>query len=99
MTTPLFITYLPVQVFRQWPAVLKIVLYTEISIQQIIIELLQQRFIQSQFRTLRKKVIKIGAKVMRHSQYVVFQMTGVVVPKSLFCEILNRIRQLRLNNT
>jgi hypothetical protein len=86
-------------VFGQWPAVLKIVLYNEISIQQIIIELLQQHFIQSQFRTLRKKVIKIGAKVMRHSQYVVFQMTEVVVPKALFCEILNRIGQLRFNNT
>jgi len=30
-------------------------------------------------RTLREKLIKIGAKVVRHSRYVVFQMAEVVV--------------------
>ncbi len=46
-------------------------------------------------RTLREKLIKIGAKVISHSRYVIFQMAEVAVPRALFCEILNRIRQLR----
>ena len=46
-------------------------------------------------RTLREKLIKIGAKVVRHSRYVVFQMAEVVVPKALFREILDRIGRLR----
>jgi hypothetical protein len=45
-------------------------------------------------RTLKEKLIKIGAKVVRHSRYVIFQMAEVAVPKTLFCEILYRIRQL-----
>jgi hypothetical protein len=47
-------------------------------------------------RTLKEKLIKIGAKVVRHSRYVIFQMAEVAVPKALFCEILWRIRQLIL---
>jgi hypothetical protein len=35
-------------------------------------------------RTLREKLIKIGAKVVRHSRYVVFQMAEAVVPRGLF---------------
>jgi hypothetical protein len=46
-------------------------------------------------RTLREKLIKIGAKVVTHSRYVVFQMAEVAVPSMLFCEILERIRLLR----
>ena len=38
-------------------------------------------------RTLRDKLIKIGAKVDTHSRYVVFQMTEVAVPQTLFREI------------
>jgi hypothetical protein len=45
-------------------------------------------------RTLKEKLIKIGAKVVRHSRYVIFQMAEVAVPRALFCEILYRIRQL-----
>ena len=44
--------------------------------------------------TLRDKLIKIGAKVVRHARYVVFQMAEVAVPRSLFAAILNRIRRL-----
>jgi hypothetical protein len=44
--------------------------------------------------TLREKLIKIGAKVVRHSRYVVFQMAEVAVPRTLFREILDRIMQL-----
>jgi hypothetical protein len=46
-------------------------------------------------RTLQLKLIKIGAKVVRHSRYVIFQMAEVAVPQSLFREILDRIRRLR----
>jgi Transposase DDE domain group 1 len=46
-------------------------------------------------RTLREKLIKIGAKVVRHSRYVVFQMAEVAVPGTLLREILDRIAQLR----
>jgi hypothetical protein len=46
-------------------------------------------------RTLRDKLIKIGAKVVSHSRYVIFQMAEVAVPRILFRQILDRIRQLR----
>ena len=46
--------------------------------------------------TLRKKLIKIGAKVVAHSRYVIFQMAEVAVPRRLFAAILERIRRLRL---
>jgi hypothetical protein len=46
-------------------------------------------------RTLRDKLIKIGAKVVSHARYVIFQMAEVAVPQTLFREILDRIRQLR----
>ena len=46
-------------------------------------------------RTLREKLIKIGAKIVRHSRYLIFQMAEVAVPKALFYEILERIGQLR----
>jgi len=46
-------------------------------------------------RTLRDKLVKIGAKVISHSRYVVFQMAEVAVPKALFWEILDRIGRLR----
>ena len=45
--------------------------------------------------TLREKLIKIGARVVRHSRYMVFQMAEVAVPRLLFQEILGRIAQLR----
>ena len=44
--------------------------------------------------TLREKLIKIGAKVVRHAKYVTFQMAEVVVPRRLFRAILERIRRL-----
>lgn len=47
-------------------------------------------------RTLQIKLMKIGAKVVKHSRYVIFQMAEVMVSKSLFHEILERIRCLTL---
>ena len=46
-------------------------------------------------RTLREKLIKIGAKVISRSRYVTFQMAKVVVPRALFRQILERISRLR----
>jgi hypothetical protein len=46
--------------------------------------------------TLQVKLIKIGAKVIKHSRYVIFQMAEVMVPKALFREILEHISQLRM---
>jgi hypothetical protein len=45
--------------------------------------------------TLREKLIKIGAKVVRHSKYVLFQLAEVAVPGELFAAILKRIARLR----
>jgi len=50
---------------------------------------------QWSLRTLRDKFIKIGAKVVSHSRYVIFQMAEVAVSQTLFREILARIQQLR----
>ncbi len=46
-------------------------------------------------RTLREKLIKIGAKVVRHARYVTFQMAEVLVSRSLFYDILKRIGRLK----
>ncbi len=45
--------------------------------------------------TLREKLIKIGAKVVRHGRYVTFQLAEVAIPRSLFAEILRLIDGLR----
>ncbi len=39
-----------------------------------------------------EKLIKIGAKVVRHAKYVTFQMAEVAVPRDLFAAILERIQ-------
>src|SRR5262249_6953654 len=46
--------------------------------------------------TLREKLVKIGAKVVTHSKYVIIQLAAVAVPRQLFRAILGRIRRLRL---
>jgi len=46
--------------------------------------------------TLREKLIKIGAKVTRHSKYVTFQLAEVAVTRNLFAAILDRIARLAL---
>ena len=45
--------------------------------------------------SLREKLIKIGAKVVRHARYAVFQMAEVAVPRELFEQILRLIDGLR----
>ena len=46
--------------------------------------------------TLRDKLIKIGAKVVRHGRYVTFQLAEVAIPRRLFAAILPLIDGLRL---
>jgi hypothetical protein len=46
-------------------------------------------------RTMREKLVKIGAKVVRHARYVTFQMAEVLVSESLFHEILANIHRLK----
>jgi hypothetical protein len=45
--------------------------------------------------TLREKLVKIGARIVRHGRYVVFQLAEVAVPCALFAAILRRIDRLR----
>ncbi len=49
--------------------------------------------------TLKEKLIKIGAKVVRHARQVIFQMAEVAIPRELFRAILERIVRLRLPTT
>jgi DDE family transposase len=45
--------------------------------------------------TLREKLVKIGARIVRHGRYAVFQLAAVAVPRALFAAILRRIDRLR----
>ena len=45
--------------------------------------------------TLREKLVKIGAKVVRHGRYITFQLAEVAIPRDLFADILRRIDRLR----
>ena len=42
-----------------------------------------------------EKVVKIGAKVVGHGRYAIFQMAEVAVPRELFGRLLDRIARLR----
>jgi hypothetical protein len=42
--------------------------------------------------------VKIGARIVRHGRYVVFQLAEVAVPRALFADILRRIDGLRLRS-
>ncbi len=45
--------------------------------------------------TLRDRLVKIGAKIIRHGRSITFQMAEVMVPGSLFEKILAAIAALR----
>jgi hypothetical protein len=47
-------------------------------------------------RTLREKLVKIGAKVVSYSKYIVFQLAEVAVSRQVFAAIVKRIGRLRL---
>ncbi len=56
---------------------------------------LPQEVEQWSLTTLRDKLVKIGAKVVRHGRYVTFQLAEVAIPRRLFAEILRLIDGLR----
>ena len=45
---------------------------------------------------LREKLVKIGAKAVKHSRYAVHNMAEVAVPRELFKAIMERIGRLWL---
>jgi len=45
--------------------------------------------------SLKEKLIKIGAKIVSHGRYVVFQMAKVAISRYLFADILQLIAELR----
>lgn len=50
-------------------------------------------------RTLRENLIKIGAKVVSHARYVIFQMAEVLISRSFFYDILEpngRLKPIRM---
>ena len=44
---------------------------------------------------LRERLVKIGARIVRHGRSVIFQMAEVVVPRGLFRAILAAVAALR----
>ncbi len=42
-----------------------------------------------------EKLIKIGAKVVRHGRHITFQLAEVAIPRSLFANILRLIDEVR----
>ena len=45
--------------------------------------------------TLRDKLVKIGAKIIRHGRSIALQMAEVMVSRGLFQQILDAIAALR----
>jgi len=45
--------------------------------------------------TLRDRLVKIGAKIVRYGRSIAFQMAEVMVPRALFQQILGAIAALR----
>jgi Transposase DDE domain group 1 len=45
--------------------------------------------------SLKEKLIKIGAKVVRHGRYIAFQMAEAAISRHLFADILWLIAELR----
>ncbi len=44
---------------------------------------------------VREKLVKVGAKVVRHARYVTFQLAEVAVPRDSFRKTLRLIDDLR----
>jgi hypothetical protein len=45
--------------------------------------------------TLRERLVKIGARIVRHGRSIIFQMAEMMVPRDLFQAILAAIAALR----
>jgi hypothetical protein len=44
---------------------------------------------------LRDRLVKIGVRIVRHGRSIAFQMAEVMVPRTLFRQILTAIAALR----
>ena len=56
---------------------------------------LPEEVAQWSMTTLRERLVKIGAKIVRHGRSIIFQMVEVMVPRQLFQKILTAIAALR----
>ncbi len=45
--------------------------------------------------SLRERLIKTGARLVRHGRYAIFQMAEVAIPRRVFAVILTMINALR----
>ena len=45
--------------------------------------------------SLRERLVKNGARLVRHARYAVFQMAAAALPQAMFTGILDRINTLR----
>jgi hypothetical protein len=45
--------------------------------------------------TLKEKLIKMGAKVVKHGRYVAFQKAEIAIPRNLFANILRMVAELQ----
>ncbi len=45
--------------------------------------------------SLRERLIKTGARLVRHGRYAIFQMAEVAIPRRVFAAILTMINALR----
>ncbi len=57
--------------------------------------MLPEKVEQWSLTTLREKLVRIGAKVVRHGRYVTFQLAEVAVLRDIFRKILSLIDDLR----
>jgi hypothetical protein len=55
----------------------------------------RQAWLVSAAANVKARLFEIGAKIVTHARYVIFQMAEVAVPKELFQEILRPIDRLR----
>jgi hypothetical protein len=56
---------------------------------------LPNKVAQWSLTTLRERLVKIGARIVRHARYMIFQLAEVAVSRTLFAAILRRIDRLR----
>ena len=45
--------------------------------------------------SLRERLIKTGARLVRHGRYAIFQMAAAVLPRKVFAGVINLINGLR----
>jgi hypothetical protein len=47
-------------------------------------------------KSLRERLIKTGARLVRHGRYAVFQMAEVAIPRGVFATILSPVGTRRI---